>query len=241
MSQRRGTQAIAATVVLLLLATGVGAFGFHSFSRGHGAAPVSPTALVAPLASTMTAVLSVSPSQVQQGQSMNLQTTVTGGRAPYSYTYSGLPPGCTGQNSPSLSCNPSSSGTYTLQVGVSDSSTNQTQSNSVTVTVTTASNGNGNGNGKGGNNSSSGLSSLFSGFSGILSLLLIFSIVGLVTWILLIVGVWVIAITLLRRLPKRGATEAAGAPMKCAACSAANPAGSKFCSACGTSTAPKSP
>ncbi|HEV8049951.1 MAG TPA: hypothetical protein VGP88_05105 [Thermoplasmata archaeon] len=196
---------------------------------------------VAVLNTPVSVSLNINPSQLQKGQSISVQATANGGTPPYSFSYTGLPQGCGGQNGASFTCTPSSSGSYTVQVTASDSQGNQSSpSNSVSLDITSANNGNGNGNGNGGgNNSSNGLSSLFSGFSGILSLVLIFAVVGFITWILLIVGVWVIAVTLLRRLPKPGAIAAGAATTKCAACSATIPVGSKFCASCGASTAPK--
>ena len=127
-----------------------------------------------------------------------------------------------------------------MQVTVTDINHNQTVSNSASLDVTSSNNGNGNGNGNG-NNSSNPFSSLLSGLGGFLSIVLVFGIIGFVTWILLVVGIWVIAVVLLRRLPKRTPGAASGSTMACAACGATLPAGSKFCSECGKSTAPKTP
>jgi hypothetical protein len=210
-------------------------------SAPHELPGAYPVPSVSPADSSLTASLSISPGQLQQGGSISVTTSVSGGTPPYSYSYTGLPSGCSSQDQPLFSCTPSSTGSFSVQVTVTDSHGNSSApSNSVSVDITSSNNGNGNGNG-GGNNSSTGLSSLFSGFSGILSLLLIFGVVGFITWILLIVGIWIIAITLVRRLPKRGAIGAAGATAKCGACSAVIPAGSKFCPECGAGTAPKVP
>ena len=231
----------ALTVALVLFAGGAGIAAslahVGSTSGQSRAVPVGPDVLTAAASGPLGASLTVSPSQVQSGQSIQIQTTATGGVQPYTFSYSGLPGGCSNQNQPSLTCNPTSTGSFTVQASVSDSNGSHTQSNSVSVDVTSSSN---NGNGKGGgNNSSNPISSLFSGFSGLLPLLLIFGVVGFVTWILLLVGVWIIAITLVRRLPKRGAIGSAGPTTPCAKCSAALPVGSKFCSECGAGTAPK--
>jgi hypothetical protein len=232
---------LAAVLIVLLVPVGLVGSSDGVPAVGHAAAArASPT--VALTGSPLSASLTASPSQLTEGQSLMVQVTATGGDPQYSYSYTGLPPGCNGQNSPSVSCNPSGTGTFSIEASVSDSGTNHTQTNSVSVTVTSSQNGNGNGNGNGnsgGNNSSGGLSSLFSGFSSILSLLLIFGIVGFATWILLIVGVWIIAITLVRRLPKRGTIDALVAGGKCAACAAPVPGGAKFCPTCGTGTAAK--
>jgi hypothetical protein len=241
MHRDRATQLAVLILAAVLVGFAVASVDPAGGGRVHLAAASSSNvrSAGAPLAGNpLSASLTVSPSSLSEGQSMNVQVTATGGFGSYSYSYSGLPPGCGGQNSPSFSCNPSGTGTFSVVAGVSDSGTNHTQTNSVSVAVTSSSNGNGNGNGNG-NNSSGGLSSLFSGFSNILSLLLLFGIVGFATWILLIVGVWVIAITLVRRLPKRGATDPAVAGGRCAACAAPTPAGARFCPACGASTVPK--
>ncbi|MFI5414067.1 MAG: hypothetical protein ACHQ16_00080 [Candidatus Lutacidiplasmatales archaeon] len=234
------TASVLAVLAILLLVAGLGAVSVTSGSWSHSGARISPAAVVG-ATPVVSASLSISPGQVQKGQSISVTTTASGGTPPYTYSYTGLPGGCSGQNQASFSCNPSSTGSFSVQVTVTDMHGNQsTPSNSVSVDVTSSSNGNGNGNGNGGgNNSSGGLSSLFSGFSGILSLLLIFGIVGFITWILLIVGVWIIAITLVRRLPKRGAAGSSSAFTKCAACSTPIPVGTKFCSECGVSTVPK--
>jgi hypothetical protein len=200
----------------------------------------------------ITVNLELSSSSVQEGQSLSVTTTAGGGSGSYSFNYFGLPSGCGGYNSQSFSCDPGSTGQYSVYVNVTDTNGGLAMSNSHSLTVTSSGNGNGNGNGNGGsgNNSSNPFSNLLSGFSGVLSLLIIAGIVGFATWILLIVGVWIIAIVLYRRLPKKGAwpgtapataPTAAAAMVKCANCSAAIPTGSKFCPECGTSTASKTP
>jgi len=237
--------AVVAVLAVLLLGSGAvasnGATALGSHTTSRLMSDGGPTVSAIPASGPVSARLSISPGQVQQGQSISVMTTASGGTPPYTYSYTGLPNGCSGQNQASFSCNPSSTGSYNVQVTVTDSHGNQsTPSNTASVTVTSSNNGNGNGKGNGGgNNSSGGLSSLFSGFSGILWLLLIFGIVGFITWILLIVGVWIIAITLVRRLPKRGAAGSVAAFTKCASCSTPIPVGTKFCSECGASTAPK--
>lgn len=189
--------------------------------------------------------LTVSPQSITQGQSVNIQTSASGGSNSYSYSYSGLPSGCQGQNSPQFQCTPSSTGAYNIDVNVTDTNGGYVDSagQNLQVNPSNSNSGGGGGNsGNGGNNSSNPLGSLLSGFSGVLSLLLIAGIIGFVSWILLIVGVWIIAVVLIRRLPKRGTAASAalaGAMTKCASCSAMIPGGSKFCPECGASTTPK--
>ncbi|MCI4347671.1 MAG: zinc ribbon domain-containing protein [Thermoplasmata archaeon] len=236
---RKLTVGIAA--ILLVVASALGAVSALSAPMADRTTATSsnsgPTQPVSPLNAPLTVSLTISPSQVQKGQSISVSTTPSGGTSPYTYSYSGLPSGCQGQNSQSFNCNPSSTGNFQAQVNVMDSKGNNTASNFASLTVTSSSSGSGSGSG---NNSSNPFNSLLSGLGGFVQLLLIFGIIGFATWILLIVGVWIIAIVLVRRLPKRGADTPATATVKCAACSAAIPAGSKFCPACGTSTTPKS-
>ncbi len=226
--------------IALVLIASISTTGGLATTAGAGASPdaSAQSGVHSTLSSfdpTLTATRTVSPLNVQTGGPISLQTTTNnGGTPPYGYTYTGLPGRCFTSNTQSFSCNPSQTGNHQIQVIVTDSHGNYSLSNSESLTVTSSSGGGS------GNNSTNPFSGLLSGFSGILSLLIILGIVGFVTWILLIVGVWIIAIVLLRRLPKRGATLSAPVPMvKCTACSASIPAGSKFCSECGASTVPK--
>jgi len=49
-----------------------------------------------------------------------LIATATGGSLPYSYSWQGLPPGCTGANASSVSCRPEENGTFQVDVIVAD-------------------------------------------------------------------------------------------------------------------------
>jgi hypothetical protein len=77
---------------------------------------------------------SVSPTSTDLGQSILLIVSAGYGTGQLSYSYSGLPSGCSSSNSARLSCTPSASGTYTLGVVVSDEA-GGTASSSATVTV----------------------------------------------------------------------------------------------------------
>jgi hypothetical protein len=243
------SSAVALVLGLLLVGSALSAMGAASLVGALGsktAGSQSQQLSVHPSANPMImATLTISPQQVTEGSSIQVTTTASGGdpMPEYSYQYFGLPSGCNGYTSANFQCNPSSSGTYNeIYVVVSDNDGNQTNSNTVSLDVTSSS-GSGNGNsGSSGNNSSNPLSSLLSGFNGVLSLVLIVAIIGFVTWILLIVGVWIIAVVLIRRLPKRGTASSSivtPAARKCASCSASIPAGTKFCSECGAATATK--
>ncbi len=243
MSRKGVHSGIAVALVVLAIVAGVCAGlaapahsgAFRGSNLPHPLPAYSARGQSQPVAS-----LTISPSQITQGQSINVQTSVNGGTSPYSYSYSGLPSGCGGQSSAQFSCNPSGTGNFNVQVMVTDFNGNSSISPSQSLTVTSSNNNNGNGNGNGsGSSSNNSFSSLFSNIGGFLSLLVIFGIVGFATWVLLVVGIWIIAIVLLRRLPKRGEAAAMAVTGRCAACSAAIPSSAKFCPECGASTAPK--
>jgi PKD domain-containing protein len=236
------TRALSVVLAVAVVVSGLGLFGAYRGSAGFraGTGPSLMPAIAYATNPPISASLSISPNSVNQGQTITVSTTASGGNPSpsYTYQYNGLPNGCTGNNVQSFTCTPSQTGTFKVNATVSDNNGNTTYSNTVNLVVS-ATNG---GGGNGGNNSSNPLSNLLSGFSGLLSLLFILGIVGFITWILLVVGVWIIAIVLLRRLPKRAALTAAmagAATITCGSCSAAMPAGSKFCPQCGVTTAPK--
>jgi hypothetical protein len=54
------------------------------------------------------------------GNRTTLSVTMTGGTAPYSYTYLGLPAGCPGANVSTLGCTPALVGNYTVRVQSTD-------------------------------------------------------------------------------------------------------------------------
>jgi type II secretory pathway pseudopilin PulG len=56
----------------------------------------------------------------QTNSSTTLSVTVTGGTPPFSYTYRGLPPGCTSANLSTLACTPTGDGKYTISLEVTD-------------------------------------------------------------------------------------------------------------------------
>jgi large repetitive protein len=82
-----------------------------------------------------------SPASVQVGQSTQFSVAVTGGNGPYTYSWTGLPAGCSPANENPITCGPSSSGSSSVTVTVTDSRGITLTSLSVTVTVTAASGG----------------------------------------------------------------------------------------------------
>jgi hypothetical protein len=60
--------------------------------------------------------LSANVSTVTVGGAVSFRSTVSGGLAPYAYTYSGLPPACPKADASTISCHPSTAGTYQIEV-----------------------------------------------------------------------------------------------------------------------------
>jgi galactose oxidase-like protein len=76
---------------------------------------VNPTMIVGPIVATPTAI--------DVGQNVTILAAPTGGTAPFSYAFAGLPRGCPqSPSSSSVSCAPRVSGVYTLTVAVTDAS-----------------------------------------------------------------------------------------------------------------------
>ena len=59
-------------------------------------------------------------STVDLGAGVSFAASVAGGTAPYREVYSGLPTGCSGSDSPTLSCSPRSTGHFTVRLTVVD-------------------------------------------------------------------------------------------------------------------------
>ncbi len=69
-----------------------------------------------PTISTFTA----SPPSITLGASATLTVSASGGTAPITYQYSGLPPGCSAANLSSLTCTPTAAGVFLITVNVTD-------------------------------------------------------------------------------------------------------------------------
>lgn len=67
-----------------------------------------------------------SPANVAVGNRTILSTVAAGGVGPLSYRYSGLPPGCSSQDVPTLPCTPNMNGSYRVSAIVFDSELNST-------------------------------------------------------------------------------------------------------------------
>ena len=82
--------------------------------------------------------LVASPTNLAQGDSLALVATTSGGSGGLSFTWRGLPGGCTGSSAGSVTCDPSQSGTFNINVTATDSNggSSSTQT-SVTVSAPT--------------------------------------------------------------------------------------------------------
>jgi hypothetical protein len=67
----------------------------------------------------------ISPTPIDVGVTTYLNVSVGGGSSPYTYVYAGLPTGCLSTNTASLSCTPTSPGTFGIGVQVSDQNDNE--------------------------------------------------------------------------------------------------------------------
>lgn len=65
--------------------------------------------------------VTMAPAAIDLGQTTKLTAGVSGGSGGLSYAWSGLPPGCSASNLPTLSCTPSAAGSFWVTVAVTDS------------------------------------------------------------------------------------------------------------------------
>ncbi len=63
---------------------------------------------------------SASSNPVSANSSLVLRSEVTGGTSPFTYTYAGLPPGCTSADVSALVCTPTTDGKYSVSLEVTD-------------------------------------------------------------------------------------------------------------------------
>ena len=87
---------------------------------GNGNPAFNTTSLVVDAAPLTVPVFTASPNPALVNQTVHFTVTASGGAAPYSYSYTGLPAGCVTANSTSLSCTPSVAGNFTVTVDVVD-------------------------------------------------------------------------------------------------------------------------
>jgi outer membrane protein assembly factor BamB len=92
-----------------------------------------------PSGSLQIASFTSGPSMIPLSSSTTFYTNVTGGTAPYTYSYTGLPAGCSSQNLSQLPCTPTAVGTFTVTVKVTDmNGSSATAQTTLTVSPTYA-------------------------------------------------------------------------------------------------------
>ena len=82
--------------------------------------------------------LSASTSSVTVGDALSFTVSVSGGATPLVFAWSGLPAGCVSANSPSLTCLPTTAGSYSVTVSVTDANGISHTSQAVAVSVQSA-------------------------------------------------------------------------------------------------------
>ena len=90
-----------------------------------------------PVISSFTAT----PSTVNVSQSTVFKVSALGGTSPLSYSYTGLPTGCTTQNTANLNCTPTQVGNYTVTASVRDAAGHSATPKTTTLTVVQPSGG----------------------------------------------------------------------------------------------------
>jgi len=86
----------------------------------HGTTATSGVSVAVDSLPTVTAP-TASPSSVLQGKSVTFTVTATPGSGSLTYNWTGLPPGCSSVDSDTLTCSPTSAGTFQVEVEVTDS------------------------------------------------------------------------------------------------------------------------
>jgi hypothetical protein len=131
---------------LLCTPTTTGAFHPHvevtdaSGNRTGADTGLTVNPIVAPGPSI--SLFAAAPATVRAGTPTTFLVSVSGGVAPLTYAYSGLPPGCDAVNAPSLNCTPTDPGVFPVQASIQDSLGRYANS-STTLTVLPALTGTG--------------------------------------------------------------------------------------------------
>jgi hypothetical protein len=188
----------------LLLIGSIAAFAPAASSTGSS--QLWETASTSPVG---IASFTVQPSPVSVGSTAYVNVSLSGGTAPYYLWFNGSVPGCQSPNSPvtangpqfQFTCNPSSTGTYSIHLDVVDSSTPVGRaSNGASVNVVSGGNNNNNNNNNNGNGNGSGSGGSFSFPSGLQQLVFLIGLVFLATMVAIAAGTIATAAIVSRRL-----------------------------------------
>ncbi len=107
--------------------------------NGGVSAPSTPV-LVVISSALMFEALHVAPATPTTGTVMWINATIAGGTANYSFSWSHLPPGCTGATA-EIRCEPMSAGTYSISVTATDGNEDAVNSSVTTVNVVSPTHG----------------------------------------------------------------------------------------------------
>src|SRR6267143_3456608 len=75
------------------------------------------------------------PTSVDIGQTVTVTAQATGGSGGYAYLWTGLPTGCSSSNIPTISCQPTATGTFPVTANITDSNGFSITSSTLSVTV----------------------------------------------------------------------------------------------------------
>lgn len=128
---------------LMCVPTQVGTFKVQATVQDSGGASVEGNVTVtvqspaSPPPGPAVVSLSADPDPATVGELMALEVQTTGGVAPLSYSYTGLPAGCTSENASVVLCTPTAAGTSKVTVSVTDALGRGSEGNA-TATVAAA-------------------------------------------------------------------------------------------------------
>ena len=127
--------------------SGSGKFATHSYSKSgtyvatclaSGASGAAGGASVPVVVNPNLAILyfqALPTSTISLGSTLTLIINITGGTAPFGYSFTGLPPGCPSSSTSTLTCLSGETGTFAIKITVTDA-VGETTFDSITVSVT---------------------------------------------------------------------------------------------------------
>ncbi|MFI5415097.1 MAG: PKD domain-containing protein, partial [Candidatus Lutacidiplasmatales archaeon] len=114
--------------------TAQGTFGVRAVLLDGAGETATTPAVAWTVNASLSVVLWSSVSELSVGDNLSIRAIVSGGSAPFTYTFAGLPGGCMATASPAIDCAPTGAGPFDLQVAVGDAA-HANASGNLTVTV----------------------------------------------------------------------------------------------------------